>query len=57
MSTLAHHGILYVPFGYSHAFAQITNLEEVHGGESIIPCSPSVLFGEFLEMARLLSLS
>jgi len=32
ISTLAHHGILYVPFGYSHAFPQITNLSEVHGG-------------------------
>ncbi|KIM37998.1 benzoquinone reductase [Hebeloma cylindrosporum] len=32
MSTFAHHGIIYVPFGYSHAFGQITNLEEVHGG-------------------------
>ncbi|PPQ93614.1 hypothetical protein CVT25_000948 [Psilocybe cyanescens] len=32
LSTLAHHGILYVPFGYSHAFAQLTNLDEVHGG-------------------------
>jgi len=32
MSTLAHHGILFVPLGYSHAFGQITNLEEVHGG-------------------------
>jgi len=32
LSTLTHHGILYVPFGYSHAFAQITNLDEVHGG-------------------------
>jgi len=32
ISTLAHHGILYVPFGYSHAFPQISNLDEVHGG-------------------------
>ncbi|KAH9478063.1 flavodoxin-like fold protein [Psilocybe cubensis] len=32
LSTLAHHGILYVPFGYSHAFGQLTNLDEVHGG-------------------------
>jgi len=32
ISTLAHHGIVYVPFGYSHAFPQITNLSEVHGG-------------------------
>ncbi|CAN6651641.1 hypothetical protein TRVA0_025S00980 [Trichomonascus vanleenenianus] len=32
MSVLAHHGIIYVPFGYTHAFAQMTNLQEVHGG-------------------------
>ncbi|KAF9558354.1 NADH-quinone oxidoreductase [Agrocybe pediades] len=32
LSTLAHHGILYVPLGYAHTFAQLTNLEEVHGG-------------------------
>ena len=33
LSTLTHHGILYVPFGYSHAFGQLANLDEVHGGE------------------------
>ena len=33
ISTLAHHGIIYVPFGYSHAFPEISNLEEVHGGK------------------------
>ena len=32
MSTLAHHGILYVPFGYSHAFGEMVDLSEVHGG-------------------------
>lgn len=32
LSTLAHHGIIYVPLGYKNTFAQITNLEEVHGG-------------------------
>jgi len=32
MSTLAHLGIIFVPFGYSHAFPQLANLEEVHGG-------------------------
>jgi len=32
MSTLAHHGINFVPFGYSKAFGQLTNLNEVHGG-------------------------
>lgn len=32
MSTLAHHGIIYVPFGYAKAFGQMTDLSEVHGG-------------------------
>lgn len=32
LSVLAHHGIIYVPLGYKHAFPQLTNLEEVHGG-------------------------
>jgi len=33
LSTLTHHGIHYVPLGYAHAFGQLTNLQEVHGGE------------------------
>ncbi|KAF8066604.1 NADH-quinone oxidoreductase [Lyophyllum atratum] len=32
MSTLAHHGMIYVPLGYAHSFDQISNLEQVHGG-------------------------
>lgn len=32
MSTLAHHGIVYVPLGYSQAFGLLTDLTEVHGG-------------------------
>lgn len=32
MSTLAHHGIIYVPLGYAKTFADQTNLSEVHGG-------------------------
>lgn len=32
MSTFAHHGIIYVPLGYAKAFAQLTDLSEVHGG-------------------------
>ena len=32
LSTLAHHGVIYVPLGYAKAFAQLTNLSEVHGG-------------------------
>ncbi|KAG9381831.1 WrbA Multimeric flavodoxin WrbA [Pyrenophora tritici-repentis] len=32
MSTLVHHGFIYVPLGYKTAFAQLANLDEVHGG-------------------------
>lgn len=32
MSTLAHHGIIYIPLGYAKSFAQLTGLDEVHGG-------------------------
>ncbi|KIY71941.1 benzoquinone reductase [Cylindrobasidium torrendii FP15055 ss-10] len=34
LSTLAHHGIIYVPLGYSQTFAQLSNLTEVHGGSA-----------------------
>ena len=32
MSTLAHHGIVYVPLGYKKAFGILTDLKEVRGG-------------------------
>jgi NAD(P)H dehydrogenase (quinone) len=32
MSTFAHHGIVYVPLGYSKAFKDMTDLTAVHGG-------------------------
>lgn len=32
LSTLAHHGIIYVPLGYKAAFPLLTNMTEVHGG-------------------------
>lgn len=32
LSTLVHHGIIYVPLGYSHAFELQSNITEVHGG-------------------------
>ncbi|KAF8651138.1 hypothetical protein AX16_004861 [Volvariella volvacea WC 439] len=32
LSTFTHHGIIFVPFGYSHAFGDLTNVSEVHGG-------------------------
>lgn len=34
ISTLTHHGIIYVPLGYKNTFAQLTNLNEVHGGSA-----------------------
>ena len=42
MSTLAHHGISFVPLGYATAFAQLTDLTEVHGGS---PWGAGVLAG------------
>ncbi|KAF9792242.1 flavoprotein-like protein [Thelephora terrestris] len=32
LSTLSHHGIIFVPLGYKHTFPLFANLEEVHGG-------------------------
>ncbi|KAJ5378348.1 minor allergen Alt a 7 [Penicillium cataractarum] len=32
MSTLAHHGMIYVPLGYKSVFPLLSNLEEIHGG-------------------------
>lgn len=34
MSTLAHHGIIYVPLGYTHAFSLLTDLSEARGGSA-----------------------
>jgi len=34
MSTLAHHGIVYVPLGYKHTFSQLTNINEIRGGSA-----------------------
>ncbi|KAJ5725581.1 Minor allergen Alt a 7 [Penicillium malachiteum] len=32
MSTLAHHGFLYVPLGYKPVFPLLTDMSEIHGG-------------------------
>jgi len=32
LSTLVHHGIIYVPLGYKSVFPQLTSMEEIHGG-------------------------
>ena len=34
MSTLAHHGLIYVPLGYKTTFGQLANLNEIHGGSA-----------------------
>ena len=34
MSTLAHHGFIYVPLGYKTMFPQLSNLQEIHGGSA-----------------------
>ena len=34
MSTLAHHGIIYVPFGYAKAFPELADLSEIRGGSA-----------------------
>lgn len=34
LSTLTHHGIIYVPLGYKNIFPLATNLEVVHGGSA-----------------------
>lgn len=49
LSTLTHHGINYVPFGYATAFKQLTNLDEPHGGEycSFLGAFSMLLFSLF----------
>lgn len=32
LSTLAHHGIIYVPLGYKNVFPELTEVNENHGG-------------------------
>ncbi|GAV54437.1 hypothetical protein ZYGR_0AL01690 [Zygosaccharomyces rouxii] len=32
LSYLTHHGIVYVPLGYKDVFAELGNVEEIHGG-------------------------
>ncbi|KAF8331595.1 flavoprotein-like protein [Amanita rubescens] len=34
MSTFVHHGMIYVPLGYSQSFGLLGNLNEVHGGSA-----------------------
>jgi len=32
LSTLVHHGIIFVPLGYKNVFPQLNSMEEIHGG-------------------------
>ena len=34
MTTLTHHGIIYVPFGYAKAFSEMVDLSQVRGGSA-----------------------
>lgn len=34
LNYLTHHGIIYIPLGYKNAFAELANIEEVHGGSA-----------------------
>lgn len=34
LTTFVHHGMIFVPLGYKNAVAQLSNIEQVHGGES-----------------------
>lgn len=34
LSTLAHHGMIYVPLGFAKTHDQLTNLSEIHGGSA-----------------------
>lgn len=36
LSTFVHHGIIFVPLGYSHALELQANTEEVHGGKRLL---------------------
>ena len=42
LSTLSHHGMIFVPLGYAPAFGQLTNLTEAHGGTYL--CAALLLY-------------
>lgn len=43
LSTLSHHGIIFVPLGYKTVFPLLANLEEVHGGMCYSICGVTEL--------------
>lgn len=38
LTVLTHHGINFVPFGYSHAFPEMESFEMIRGGGYLLPC-------------------
>lgn len=34
LSVFVHHGLIYIPLGYASSFAELSNLETVHGGSA-----------------------
>ena len=38
ITTLVHQGIVFVPLGYKHTMEELSNIEEVHGGEYLPWC-------------------
>ncbi len=57
MSTLSHHGFVYVPLGYASAFLQLTDLTEVHGGSPWGPVTFAGLDGSRQPSARELTIA
>lgn len=49
MSTLAHHGIIYVPFGFAKASGLMSDLNEVHGGGPWGAVRIFILFSQLLK--------
>lgn len=37
ISTYTHHGMIFVPLGYSQTFSQLNNVSEVRGGKCLSP--------------------
>lgn len=50
LSTFTHHGIIFVPLGYAKTFAQLTNLSEVRGGESLCVLLPPLVPLRYLRL-------
>lgn len=58
LSTLVHHGIIYVPLGYKTAFESLTDLSEARGGSpwgagTFSVCFHSVISCMFMKLTKL----